>query len=78
MTNENNKTDNTGNWSSGKLGDEASLKDKDEIQREIRRGGENKGNADERDAAGSVRPDDTPQGREEAKNDKKGVANVNG
>jgi hypothetical protein len=78
MTNENNKTDNTGDWSSDKLGDEASLKDKDEIQREIRRGGKNDGDADERDAAGSASSDDTPHGREEAKNDKKGVANVNG
>jgi hypothetical protein len=78
MTNEQNNADNTGDWSSDKLGDEASLKDKDEIQREIRRGGENEGDADERDAAGSASSDDTPQGREEAKNDKKGVANVNG
>jgi hypothetical protein len=78
MTNEKNKTDNTGDWSPDKLGDEASLKDKDEIQREVLRSGENKGEADERDAAGSASSDDTPQGREEAKNDKKGVANVNG
>jgi len=76
MTNEKNKAGNT--WSSDKLGDEASLKDKDEIQREIRRGGENKGDADDRDVAGSASSDDTPHGREEAKNDKKGVANVNG
>jgi hypothetical protein len=78
MTNENNKTGNTGDWSSDQLGDEASLKDKDDIQREIRRGGENKGEADERDVAGSASSDDTPQGREEAKNDRKGVANQNG
>jgi hypothetical protein len=75
MTNEQNKT---ADWSPDKLGDEASLKDKDEIQREILRGGENKGDADERDVAGSVSSDDTPHGREETKNDKKGVANVNG
>ena len=78
MTNEENNADNTGDWSSDKLGDEASLKDKDEIQREILRGGENKGNADDSDVAGSVSSDDTPHGREETKNDKKGVANVNG
>jgi hypothetical protein len=78
MTNEKNKTDSNGDWTPDKLSDEASLKDKDEIQREIRRGGENTGNADERDVAGSASSDDTPQGREEAKNDKKGVANVNG
>lgn len=66
------------NWSPDKLGDEASLKDKDEIQREMRRGGENEGGAGERDVAGAASSDDTPQGREEAKNDKKGVANVNG
>jgi hypothetical protein len=60
MTNEQNK-----NWSPDKLGDEASLKDKDEIQREMRRG------ADERDVAGSVSSDDTPHGREEQKTVKK-------
>lgn len=60
-------------WSPDKLGDEASLKDKDEIQREILRGSEDKD-----DVAGAVHTDDTPHGREEAKNDKKGAANVNG
>jgi len=73
MTNEQNDT-----WSPDKLGDEASLKNKDEIQREVLRGGKTPRDADDRDVAGSVDSDDTPHGREEAKNDKKGVANVNG
>lgn len=79
MTNENDKAaDNTGEWSPDKLGDEASLKDEDDIRREFLRGDESKGDPDERDNAGSAGSDETPQGREEAKNDKKGVANVNG
>ena len=65
-------------WDSKKLADEASQKDGDEIQRQILRGDESKGNADERDVVGSIDKNETPHGREEAKNDKKGKANANG
>lgn len=65
-------------WDSEKLSDEASQKDGDEIQREMRRGDESKGNPDDRDIAGSVDTSETAHGREEAKNDKERKANVNG
>jgi len=60
------------------IGEQASLKDKDEIKRQVLRGDESKGNPDERDNAGAPDPDETPHGREEAKNDKAEVANING
>jgi hypothetical protein len=65
-------------WNLNDLGEEASLKDTDEISRQARRGDESKGDPDNRDAAGAPNSIDTPQGREEAKNDKKGAANANG
>lgn len=65
-------------WDPAKLSEEASQKDADEIQRQMNRGDESKGNPNARDNAGSVKSKDTAQGREEAKNDKKGKANVNG
>jgi len=65
-------------WDVQKLADEASQKNIDEIQRETLRGDETKGNADDRDNAGNVESNETPQGREEAKNDVKNKANVNG
>jgi hypothetical protein len=65
-------------WDIKKLSDEASQKDDDEIQRQTLRGDESKGNPDNRDNAGSVASDDTPQGREESKNDVPGKANTNG
>lgn len=65
-------------WNIQKLGDEASQKDEDEIQRQTLRGDETKGNPDNRDNAGSVDSGETPHGREETKNDAKGKANTNG
>ena len=65
-------------WNSSDLSDEASLKDGDQIEREIRRNDESIGDADDRDTAGAVDSNETPHGREEAKNDIKGDANVNG
>ena len=50
----------------------------DEVHRQIRRGDESKGDPDARDVAGGPDPNETPQGREESKNDKPGAANVNG
>ena len=65
-------------WNSEKVAAEASGKDADEIQREMKRGGASGEAADERDIAGSVESNDTPQGREEAKKDVGGKANENG
>jgi hypothetical protein len=60
-------------WNLEDISNEASLKEADEIQREALRG-----DADESDIAGSSDSKDTPQGREEAKNDVQGKANANG
>ena len=66
------------NWDVQKLGNEASQKSTDEIQRETLRGDETEGDADDRDIVGNVDRNETWQGREEAKNDTKGKANRNG
>ena len=58
--------------------DEASHRDADGILRQTLRGDETKGDPDERDVVGATDFEDTPHGREETKNDKKGAANVNG
>ena len=58
--------------------DEASHRDSDGILRQTLRGDETKGNPDDRDVAGATDFADTPQGREETKNDKAGAANRNG
>lgn len=65
-------------WDVKSLSEEASQIDEDEIQRNLRRGNEIEGDADERDIAGGPPSEDTPQGREETKNDVKGKANING
>ncbi|MCU1290245.1 MAG: hypothetical protein JWN60_2474 [Acidobacteria bacterium] len=65
-------------WNVKELSDEGSQIDENEIQRQIRRGDETEGDADERDIAGRSASKDTPQGREEAKNDVKEKANING
>ena len=54
-------------WDAKKLSDEATNKESDEIVRQIKRGDETKGDADERDVAGSPEKSETPQGREETK-----------
>jgi len=65
-------------WKIEDLGEQASQKSVDEIQRETLRGDETKGNPDNRDNAGNVDKNETAQGREEAKNDVAGKANING
>jgi len=65
-------------WDVDQLADEASQQDVNEIQRQMLRGDETKGNPNDRDIAGAVDPNETAQGREEAKNDIKGKANANG
>ncbi len=54
-------------WNADELAEQASQQDEDAIQRQIKRGDETKGNADDRDDAGTVDNDDTAQGREEKK-----------
>lgn len=65
-------------WDLEDIAGEATGKTDDEIYREARRGGETGNAADERDVAGSAPKNETPQGREEAKNDLANKANANG
>ena len=58
--------------------DEASHRDSDGVLRQTLRGDESEGDANERDVVGATDFEDTPQGREETKNDKAGAANQNG
>lgn len=60
------------------LAEESSLMGRDEMQRQILRGDETKGDPDDRDVAGAVRSDETPHGNENAKTIQKEVANKNG
>lgn len=71
---ENQEIENTGRegWSEKDVFDEASNLPSDELQRQMRRGDETKGDADKRDIAGSVESIETPQGREEAKHERSG------
>ena len=55
-------------WSAEKIAEEASSKEADEVYRQILRGDETDGGADDRDIAGSSDRNETPQGREETKN----------
>ncbi|MBC7901229.1 MAG: hypothetical protein H7070_14380 [Saprospiraceae bacterium] len=72
------KPDSKDGWKIEDLSDEASLAGEDQIKRQILRGDESKGDPDKRDNAGAADSEHTPQGREEAKPDHKGVANKNG
>lgn len=64
-------------WDADELAEQSSVKDADEIRREILRGGKNTEDADERDNAGSVNSSETPHGREETKNDLGGKTQTN-
>ncbi len=55
------------NWDAEQLAEESTNKPSDEIVREMKRGDETKGNADDRDIVGGVESKDTPHGREETK-----------
>ena len=55
------------NWDAEQLAEESTNKPSDEIVREMKRGDETKGNADDRDVVGGVESEDTPHGREETK-----------
>ena len=54
-------------WSADEINAESTNKPADETVREILRGGGSKGDTDNRDIAGSIDSDETPQGREENK-----------
>lgn len=54
-------------WNVDELTKESTNKSSDEMLREVLRGGETGENADNRDTVGSVKSEDTPQGREESK-----------
>ncbi len=56
-------------WNVEEVSEESVNKPSDEITREVLRGDETKGDADDRDVVGGVDSNDTPQGREEAKKD---------
>ncbi len=64
MTNANDET-----VSIKEINEESTNKPSDETMREVLRGEESKGDANERDVVGAVESIDTPQGREEAKKD---------
>ena len=54
-------------WSAEQVSEEASNKETDEIYRQIARGDETEGDADERDIVGSSDVNETPHGRHETK-----------
>ncbi len=54
-------------WDAEQLSNESANKSSDDTVREMLRGDETKGNADNRDIAGGVESVDTPHGREETK-----------
>ncbi len=54
-------------WDVEQLAEESTNKPSDEIVREMKRGDETKGDADDRDVVGGVDSEDTPHGREETK-----------
>lgn len=54
-------------WSAEKVSEEASNKEPDEIYRQMKRGDETEGDADERDVAGAPKIGETPYEREETK-----------
>lgn len=62
---------------SDEIGEQASGKEADEIQREVLRHGKNDEAADDRDIAGSADRNETPQGREEIKTKLKEKSNGN-
>jgi len=65
-------------WDLKQLHKESSNELPDETLRRTLRGNEEAGDADERDIVGNVDSTETPQGREEAKNDSWSKANKNG
>ncbi len=67
-----------GEWSVEELHQQSSNELPDETLRRTLRGDEASGSPDDRDIAGNIDSKETPQGREEAKNDTRSKANRNG
>lgn len=65
-------------WKVDELHQESSNEMPDETLRKTLRGDEESGDPNDRDAVGNIDSNETPQGREEAKNDTKDKANTNG
>jgi hypothetical protein len=65
-------------WNVEQLHEEGVNELSDEMLRKTLRADEEKGDPDDRDIVGSVDSNETPQGREEAKNDTRSKANTNG
>ncbi len=65
-------------WNVEQLTAEASNELPDDMLRRVLREDEGKGSPDERDYVGKADSNETPQGREEAKNDAGSKANING
>jgi hypothetical protein len=65
-------------WNVNDLAQQSTNELPDETLRKTLRGNENKGEPDDRDIVGNVDSKETPQGKEEAKNDARGKANRNG
>lgn len=55
-------------WSAEKISEESTNLSPDEIERQMLRGDETEGNADDRDIAGSANSNETPGARERSKN----------
>lgn len=68
--NQNRKSE-AGDLSAKEIAEQATNLSPDEIKRQMLRGDETEGDADERDVVGSANRSETPQGREEAKPDSK-------
>jgi len=56
-------------WSAEEISEESTNMPPDEIKRQMLRGDETQGNADDRDVAGSANSNETPQAREQSKNE---------
>lgn len=56
-------------WQASELAEQSSYLMTDEVQRQMLRGDETKGNPDDRDVVGSIESDETPHGRKETKKD---------
>lgn len=54
-------------WNAEKISEESTNLSPDEIQRQVLRGDETEGNADDRDIVGGADSNETPQGRERTK-----------
>ncbi|MGI8494524.1 MAG: hypothetical protein ACR2L1_04320 [Pyrinomonadaceae bacterium] len=64
-------------WNVEKLNEESVNEDFDDILRKTLRGNEDEGDSEERDLVGKANSDETPQAKEEAKNEAQNAASKN-